>query len=112
MTNLRWAPFIAAFIITDKVWNSIPEELRPELEETAHRIAEKMSEESHAADKEAIEVMRRFGLAVHDVPRDAEPLWQELIDTGVEHFIGGKFETRFYDQAKQYLEEFRSRGAR
>lgn len=91
MTKVNWAPLIGATVITERKWNSIPDELKPKLLEAAANAGARTRNETRQLSDEAVEVMEEYGLVVHDVApdivaqweSDAEAGWSKIIDAGV-----------------------------
>ena len=59
------------------------------------------------ANREAVETMERHGLTVVETPHEAIAAWENVIQAGLMEYVGGKFDVKYYDQAKRVLEEFR-----
>jgi TRAP-type C4-dicarboxylate transport system substrate-binding protein len=64
MTDLRFVPLNAATVITLAAWDRIPESQRAGFLDAAHAVVERMREEIHTAEVEAIEEMVARGLNV------------------------------------------------
>lgn len=107
MTDLKWVPIYGALVISTKVWMKIPEKLRPQLETSAREFAVRMDDETRQANKEALSLMQKHGLIIHEVPEQAKREWKRLIDEGLSDFIGDKFDIKYLNMAKAYLAEYR-----
>jgi len=86
MTDLKWAPFVGGLIVSRKVWDSIGADVRARLEQAALEVTESYKDEFLSADAEAISVMKRHGLSVHEVAADAREAWRQLVRKGVGSF--------------------------
>jgi TRAP-type C4-dicarboxylate transport system substrate-binding protein len=111
MTEMKWAPFIGALLVSTRVWNSIPADTRVELRAAAQKLRTDYEKEFLGADAQAIEVMERNGLKTHPVSPSANREWRELVEEGLLAFFGDRFDISYYETAQGYLEEYRS-GAR
>ncbi len=112
MSGFSWAPFYGAFLISTRTWNRIPKELHARLQEAAEQCSERMNKETKKANRDAIEVMEKYGLIINDTSEGAIEAWRDLAENGVSEFVGGKFEMKYYEQAKEYLDEYRKLGQR
>lgn len=107
MTALRWAPFVGGLVVSRKLWDSIAAEVRQRLERAALEVTEGYRQEFLGADTDAIAVMKRHGLTVHEVGPAAREAWQRLVKRGVGVFFGAQFDIGDYETANRYLEELR-----
>jgi len=76
MTDLKWAPLIGATVISIKKWQKIPDDIRPILFKIARQTGVRMRKETRKLDREAVEVMKKYGLVVHSVPRNVMENWE------------------------------------
>lgn len=76
MTDLKWAPLIGATVISMKRWQEIPDDIKPILFKTALQTGVRMRTETRKLDREAVEVMKKYGLVVHSVPLDVMGHWE------------------------------------
>ena len=107
MTDLKWAPFVGGLIVSRKVWDSIGADVRVRLEQAALEVTESYKDEFLSADAEAISVMKRHGLSVHEVAADAREAWQQLVRKGVGVFLGTQVDISTYETVNRHLEELR-----
>ncbi len=105
MTDLKWAPFVGGLIVSLKVWESIPADLRPRLEQAAADVTNGYKREFLGADAEAIGVMKRHGLVIHEVTAEAQEAWRQFLRKGVGVFLGTQADHQVYETAVRYLEE-------
>ena len=106
MSTLRWAPLIGAIVINDRVWSRIPAQLRPALVAAAERAGRFMGDPSES-DREAIDVMQRYGLQVDQITSTDQAAWQEIVDTQFNRLIGPAIDPEAYSLTRQYVEEYR-----
>ena len=110
MTDMKWFPFVGALVVSDRTWSRIPREYHAGLEEATRDVMSAYRDKFMGADEEAIAVMKKNGLAVHDVPPDAIAAWEELVSVGLPQFFAGRPDAEYYEMARRYLEEFRRTG--
>jgi len=107
MAEFKFAPFVGGVIVPTGIWKRIPTALRSELEAAAAETSDRMRSLTTTANEEAISAMQKQGLVVNPIPDDAIGEWQKVIDKGLMEFVGGKFDVKYYEEAKRILEEFR-----
>jgi TRAP-type C4-dicarboxylate transport system substrate-binding protein len=107
MSLLRILPIYGSIIIKDSIWKRVPDEYKPEMLDAVQEIQEKFSEEFMKLEEEALAVMKKHGLVVHQVSTEAEKEWRKLLEKGVEPLIGVTYSKEYFEMMKSYLEEFR-----
>lgn len=111
MCDLKFAPLIAGLVVSKSVWEKIPENIRPELLDSAKRLQKRIAEITKKGDEEAIAIMKQNGLVVNKVPADAVLEWKELVETYYNEIIDSDFGREAYDLVKFHLEEYRKNAA-
>ena len=76
LTDLNWAPFVGAVVISTKAWNQIPENVRPALLEAAKSAGEKIQGLEVKLNADAVAAMEKRGLVVEHVPAGAAAEWE------------------------------------
>jgi TRAP-type C4-dicarboxylate transport system substrate-binding protein len=76
MTNLNWAPLIGAIVISTRTWRELPDEAKPVLLRAARNVGKRLTRVVPKLGDEAVEVMKKHGLVVHQVPDDAVAAWE------------------------------------
>jgi TRAP-type C4-dicarboxylate transport system substrate-binding protein len=107
MTSFRWAPIFGAFVISKKTWDRIPERYHEGMLEAARECALDMDVETVKANDEAVEIMKKYGLTVNEIPQDAVDQWKGFIQRGLDLFVGGRFDIEYFYQAERYVDEYR-----
>jgi len=109
MTNLPWAPIMGAAVITEKTWNRIPEDLRPELMKAARRAGESVRDSGRQENNEAIKAMvEQWGLQVHEVPPEALEVWEREVSAQYPDIRGGLVPAGVYDEVMRLIDEYRA----
>lgn len=109
MTDLNWVPVMGAAVITERTWNKIPEELRPELLASAKRAGESIMESGRRENEEAIQAMvDQWGLQVHSVPPEAFAEWERDISATYSVIRGGLVPEDMFDEVMRLRDEYRA----
>jgi TRAP-type C4-dicarboxylate transport system substrate-binding protein len=112
MSSLRFAPFIGGIIVSTRTWDRIPKEFQPLLEESAMKISGQMRALTQGANDMAISAMQKYGLVINETTDMAKEAWKETIAEGLMDLIGNKFDIKYYEEAKQIVEDFRKENVR
>ena len=108
MSELRFAPLFGTVVISNRVWDRIPQRLQPQLLAAARRIGEGITDQGRAADAEAIRVMTQFGLTVHPASDELHQSWQQLVDERFGGLIGTLIDPDAYAMATDILKRYRA----
>lgn len=109
MTDLNWVPIMGAAVITERTWNRIPAELRPELMASAKRAGEAVMESGRRENEEAIKVMvDQWGLQVHRIPPEAMVEWERDISATYPIIRGGLVPEDMFDEVMRLVDEYRA----
>ncbi|MDJ0972439.1 MAG: TRAP transporter substrate-binding protein DctP [Kiloniellales bacterium] len=111
MTELKWAPFMGATVISARVWRRIPEDLRTRMAAIARETGIKLRERIRGLDQEAIEAMTRYGLMVHQVGPAETSLWEQGARDGYGVFRGSMISPAFLDRVEELRREYRAQVA-
>ena len=111
MGALRVAPVIGGIVVNRRVWDRVPAEIRPEMEEAVRRIDHSLYQQTLALEQEALAVMLRHGLVINELPKDAEERWRTQTEKGFDGVVGKTFSQATYDLVTRHLAEYRSSGA-
>ncbi len=109
MCNIRIAPMIGGFVVSRKTWDQVPADIKPKLVRAAQKIVDNLYIETTALEKKAIDTMLKHGLKIHQVPPDAEKLWQKEGYKGYDAYVGKTFSKDLLKQLQDYLKEYRNR---
>ncbi len=110
MCDLAYAPLCGATIITSKKWEQIPKEMRPALMAAARSTGKALNQEIRNLDKTAVEVMKKHGLVVHPVPRDAVKEWKRMTEKYLyPELLSRKVPPDMFNEVKKLLKEYRNK---
>jgi TRAP-type C4-dicarboxylate transport system substrate-binding protein len=111
MCSLKVAPIIGGIVITNRVWNQVPEPFKKSMLDATNRLAASLRIKIRKLEKETLETMIENGLVINQVQPDAVEKWREAPAKGIEYLIGKSFSKETYDQVQAYLKEYRDRNA-
>ena len=109
MSDLKVAPLLGGLLISNRIWNRVPEQYRSEMTAAARRLSDELYLETIQLEKDTITEMVRYGLIFNRAPADALPLWQKERDKGMVSLIGRAFSKEVYDEVVKYLSAFRKK---
>lgn len=109
MMAMKWAPLIAAVVITKSSWNKIPPELQPKIREAAIKAGKKAQHKIRTLEKSAIETMVEHGLKVNEITQEQEKAWRSEIVKTYPKLIGELVPEYIFEEAEAALEEYWSK---
>lgn len=112
MLPLKLAPLIGGLLLSERVWDSIPETFRGPMLEAVDRLSRRLYEETNQLEVDALKAMADNGLIIDDVPADALDRWREFAARGMGELVGKAFPREMYDQALAHLAELRKKYGR
>jgi TRAP-type C4-dicarboxylate transport system substrate-binding protein len=106
MSTIKLGPLWGATVVTDKSWSEVPPELQQKLMDSAQKVADSLTPELVKADDQAIEVMKKYGLIINQVPPKAEEEWAALLSKTFSGLIGTTYDKESFEMATRYLNEY------
>ena len=76
LSDLNWAPFVGAVVISLKAWNEIPDAVKPALLEAAKTAGGKIQSLVVKLNSDAISAMQKRGLTIEHVSPDVAAEWE------------------------------------
>ena len=108
MTDLKWAPFVGALVITTRSWNELPEALRPVLLDSARRAGERAQGLVDALNADAVKTMQQRGLVVEPVSPEFAAVWAERVTTlAYPKVVGPAVPPEMFGKVQRLREEYR-----
>ena len=107
MMDLKWAPLTAGVVISKKVWDRLPEDIKPALLRASDKARDIAFERVRQLENEAIEVMQQYGLTVHAVSAEAARLWKEESEAAYPALMDRSVPKDTFDEVVALLNEFR-----
>jgi TRAP-type C4-dicarboxylate transport system substrate-binding protein len=106
MLDLPWAVLTGATVVRKDVWERIPADLRPKLQQIAFDYAKKISQEIRRMDQDALKKMKEQGLVVVP-PKDPQAFGKAALSTWT--VIRGKVvPPEIFDEVKKLVDEARA----
>ena len=111
MNDLSLAPLYGALLINKRVWERVPESIRPRLRAVARAAAERLSATAHEQDDLAVHVMRAHGLQVHEATAALEQDWEQIAAREFQSLIGEVIDPEAYRLVTATVAAYRARAA-
>jgi TRAP-type C4-dicarboxylate transport system substrate-binding protein len=109
MTDVNWAPLVGATVISMDKWESIPDDMKPVMIEAAREASARIRTETRDLSAEAVEVMKKHGLVVHEVPPDVVTQWESMARAGYGTLIGEEVPGWAVTEVERLRDEYRAR---
>ena len=110
MIDLKFSPVVAGTVISQRVWNRIPEAYQPRMLEAARAAGDKLRDEIRRLGPDAIKEMTKRGLQVAKLNGQERALWQAEAEATYPRLRGRYTPADLFDEVKRLRDEFR--GAR
>jgi len=109
MMELPLAPMLSGIVVSERVWNGIPDALQTELLAIVDRHLEALSIETVALEQEAVTIMLANGLQINPVSPQAEAEWERVMGEGLDLITGTVVSEQMFDEVQTLLKEYRRR---
>jgi TRAP-type C4-dicarboxylate transport system substrate-binding protein len=110
MCEMKWTPFIAAFVVANKKWQSIPGDLATQLRASAKKIGTAMQSEIAATETKAISIMQQNGLKSNAVSPAVIEQWATIVDQGfLPKFSRKSYDPELYAKIRDMLTAYRAK---
>jgi TRAP-type C4-dicarboxylate transport system substrate-binding protein len=109
MTNVDWQLLLGATVISKSVWEQIPADIHPGLQEAANEAGRRLREEMRNSAERDIEAMKKRGLNVVPVDEKALALWKQAAEGMYPKIRGPIVPADAFDDALRYRDEYRKR---
>jgi TRAP-type C4-dicarboxylate transport system substrate-binding protein len=101
------APLIGGLVLSDRAWASVPSELHGPFLEATVAAAKGLYDETVSLEADAVKMMEKNGLTVHEITPAAMVKWRAAAQTAVDSLIGTVFSKQVYDEVLGYLRDYR-----
>lgn len=105
MLDINWGLLTAGVIIDNRVWNRIPPEYQAVMKEIAHDIGLKHQAKTRYQDKEAIQIMKKYGLTVHESTVEEKENWKNYLESWHGELRGKYVTEEIFDTVIKYMSE-------
>ncbi len=109
MLDLKIAPIYGGIVISNDVWNKIPEKFREKFMTVAKKLSVDLKNKTAKLEKEAVDTMIKHGLTINSLPDDSMAKWREASEKGFGSLINKVFSKQIYDTMINYLNNFRKK---
>jgi TRAP-type C4-dicarboxylate transport system substrate-binding protein len=108
MVDLDVAPFLGAFLVTQRTWRRVPEDIKPELVESVQDQARRLGDDVDRLQDEAVDTMVEYGLNIIDLSQQERDRWFEEFERSLEVTVGPVFDEETFREIQDYLREYRN----
>jgi TRAP-type C4-dicarboxylate transport system substrate-binding protein len=108
MTDLKWAPLLGATAISMTKWQQMTDDAKQILLDAAREAGARVRAETRKLSDDAVEVMRKHGLVVHQVPPDVAALWESRARAGYPKLIGQVVPADVVAEVERLRNEYRA----
>lgn len=109
MLDLNWAPIVGALVVTRKAWDEMSPAGQQALRSAGERAALQMRTQARAEVDQAVEAMRKRGLAVNRPSAEQLREWQALAEQLWPRIRGTLVPADTYDEVFAQLAAYRAR---
>ncbi len=109
MLELNYVPLVGGAVITRKAWDAIPQSTRPALLKAAREAGGQMRVRNRAESDQAVEAMKKRGLAVQPVTPQLAAEWRKLGEDAASRIRGAIVPADMFDMVTRLLAEYRAR---
>ena len=107
MTDLKWALLLGATVIKKDVWDRIPADVRPALQQAAAEAGTRLRAEIRKSGVRDVEAMRKRGLNVVALDDAARKQWQGVMEGTYPQIRGRMVPADAFDEARRLRDEYR-----
>ena len=107
MISVRWAPLVAATVVSERAWKRIPEEWREPMREAARRVATSRRDEIRRMGDEAVVEMEKRGLVVFEPDAQTLALWKREAEDAYPRLRGTLVPEDLFDEVLRLRDQFR-----
>ena len=108
MTEVKWAPLVGATVISNRAWEGIPANIRPQLLEAARSAGRRLLPEIRQLNEDAIPAMTKRGLNVVRPDSAALASWFAEAKDAYPKLRGRYVSADLFDEVERLRNEFRS----
>jgi TRAP-type C4-dicarboxylate transport system substrate-binding protein len=108
MLDLNWAPIVGALVISKKAWDEMSPEGQAALREAGQKAGAQMRAKARQEVDEAVEAMKKRGLAVNKPNAEQMKEWNALADNLYPRIRGKLVPADTFDEVLGHLKAFRA----
>lgn len=108
MLDLNWAPVVGALVVSKKAWDEMSPEAQASLREAGQKAGVQMRAKARQEVDEAVEAMRKRGLAVNKPNAEQMKEWNTLAENLYPRIRGKLVPSDTFDEVVGHLKTYRS----
>lgn len=108
MADFKWVSLEGALIISVDAWERIPADLRPLLEQSARDACRRLAMIVERFNHEAVDVMKKHGLKVHQVSADQKQAWEAAARASYPFITGKMVPAEIVAEVRRLRDEYRA----
>ena len=109
MMELNVAPIMGGLLMNQPAWRSIPERFRPAILDIAKKVEREMDLSIISLEKDAIDIMKSYGLAINSLNPGQVQVWYDDADRAIPGLLGTTFNRDLYNRFNTILGNYRGR---
>jgi TRAP-type C4-dicarboxylate transport system substrate-binding protein len=109
MLDLPIAPALGGIIVSQRVWERVPDDLKPKLQAIVYRHLGTLAEETERLEREAITIMLEHGLQIQPVSPQVEAQWEQVFGDGLDLITGTVVSVDLIEAVRNHVAECRNR---
>jgi len=103
MLDLPWAPLVGATLVDRRVWNRIPEDLRPKLRAAARETGLRLQSEISRLEEQAIAEMVKRGLEIVELTPEEKADWRDFFVSTYPKIRGPVIPEEWFDETMRIV---------
>jgi len=107
VSSVRWAPIFGAGVVSAKVWDALPGEVRQHLARAADVTGDRIRTQSRKEDDEALAAMGGRGLVLHQATPEEEAEWLRVAESVYPSVRGSQVPAEVFDRVMAFLADHR-----
>ena len=112
MIDLNWAPLTGALVVSERIWDKVPENLNPALIAEAKKIMARWRADSRRLESEAVEAMKKRGVKVLKPSTSDVEEWDARVKRAYPSIRGRFVPAEYFDEIVQIVGTFREASQR
>lgn len=112
MLELNWAPIVGALVVTRKAWEAMTPEAQNAVRQAGQKAGTQIRQRARQEVDEAVEAMKKRGLAVNKPNAEQLQEWNELAERLYPKIRGKLVPAATFDEVVGHLKTYRSSRAK
>ncbi|MCK6390216.1 MAG: TRAP transporter substrate-binding protein DctP [Azonexus sp.] len=108
MLDMNWAPIVGALVVTRKAWDAMTPEAQQKVREAGALAGAQIRAQARKEVDEAVEAMKKRGLAVNTPNPEQMKAWRTLADTLYPQIRGTLVPAATFDEVLGHLKAYRA----